>query len=227
MPDYSNPPSITVIFGKSGSCKTSFAFAYLLNVRGVACRFIFDDRGQAAKRLRLKPCGTLEECNAALATRWVCFNPHARYPGERLPEAFRWFCDWAFQVSVGRPGRKILLVDEIWQWSNSRKPVPPELENVIRTGRTEGLELLTATHSPREYHELIRSQATEFVAFNTIEPKQLESIEPYWTDVGAAAKLSVGEFLAFNRESGATLAGRLEPGWPPGRFIVCQVRCTG
>lgn len=185
----------------------------------MACRFIFDDRGQAAARLRLKPCGTEEECLAALDTRWVCFNPHAGYPGERLPEAFQWFCKFAFERSRMGPGRKILLVDEIWQWSNSRKAVPPELENVIRTGRTEGLELLTATHSPREYHELIRSQATEFVAFNTIEPAQLESIEPYWPGVDAAAALPSGHFLAFNRETGGTLAGRLEPGWPPGRFL--------
>ncbi|MGB7767420.1 MAG: hypothetical protein WBN22_01005 [Verrucomicrobiia bacterium] len=219
MPDYSNPPSITVIFGRSGSCKTTFAFAYLLNVQGVACRFIFDDRGQAAARLKLRPCGTPEECYADLATRWVCFNPHARYRGEQLPEAFRWFCNFAFEASRSGRGRKILLVDEIWQWSNSRRPVPPELENVIRTGRTEGLELLTATHSPREYHELIRSQATEFVAFNTVEPAQLESIEPYWPGVAAAAALPNGHFLAYNRETGGTLSGALERGWPPGRFI--------
>ena len=115
MPDYSNPPNITVIFGKAGSCKTSFAFSYLLNVKNVACRFIFDDRGQAAARLRLKPCGDVDECNAALGTRWVCFNPHAGYGGDRFPEAFRWFCDFTFQASRRGPGRKILLVDEIWQ----------------------------------------------------------------------------------------------------------------
>ena len=61
--------------------------------------------------------------------------------------------------------------------------------------------------------------ATEFVAFNTVEPSQLESIEPYWPGVEAAADLPAGHFLAFNPESGGTLAGRMEPGWPPGRFI--------
>ena len=222
MPDYSLPSCITLIFGKGGSCKTTFAFAYLLNVLA-ACRFIFDDRGQASTRLKLKACTTLRELELALLTRWVCFNPHIMFPGARLPDGFLWFLNWVFEVSKRGPGKKILFVDELWQWSNSRRPVPPELENVIRTGRTEGLELLSATHSPREYHELIRSQATEFIAFNTIEPAQLESIEPYWSGVEAAARLQAGQFLAYDRNSGGTAAGMLEPGWPPGRFLPVEV----
>jgi hypothetical protein len=169
---------------------------------------IFDDRGQAAARLKLRPCGTARECELAVPTGWVCFNPHVMWSGAKLPEAFRWFCHWAFEVSKRGPGKKILMVDELWQWSHSRKPVPPELENVIRTGRTEGLEFLSATHSPREYHELIRSQATEFVAFNTIEPAQLDAIRPYWSGVDKAAELPKFHWLAFNRDSGAELAGQ-------------------
>ena len=66
---------------------------------------------------------------------------------------------------------------------------------------------MSATHSPREYHELIRSQATEFVAFNTVEPVQLDSIRPYWPGVEKAAELPKFHYLAFNRNSGAELAG--------------------
>lgn len=209
MPDYSRPSSITLIFGQSSSGKTTFAFSYLLNVRGVACRFIFDDRGQAAARLKLKPCGTARECELALATGWVCFNPHVAFPGERYSGAFPWFCDWTMDCCKRGPGRKIVMIDELWEYSHSRKPVPPKLENIIRTGRTEGLEFLSATHSPKEYHELIRSQATEFVAFNTIEPAQLDSIRPYWPGVVKAADLPKGHYLAFNRDSRGELAGRM------------------
>ena len=205
MPDYSLPSCITLIFGQSSSGKTTFAFSYLLNVKA-ACRFIFDDRGQAAARLKLKPCGTARECEAAVPTRWVCFNPHVMFPGAKLPDAFRWFCSWAFEVSKRGPGKKVLFVDELWQWCDSRT-CPEELENVVRTGRIENLELVSATQRPREYHVTIRSQCTEFVAFNTVEPAELDAIRPYWSGVDKAAKLPKGSYLAFNRDSGAELAG--------------------
>jgi DNA helicase HerA-like ATPase len=207
MPDYSLPNCITLIFGKSSSGKTTLAFRYLLNVPA-ACRFIFDDRGQAAQRLKLKACGTARECELALPTRWVCFNPHIMFPGHKLPDAFRWFLHWVFEVCKRGPGKKVLFVDELWQWADQRS-MPEQLENVVRTGRTEGLELLSATHCPREYHCLIRSQCTEFIAFNTVEPAELDAIRPYWIGVERASALPRGHFLAYNRESGAELAGRL------------------
>jgi hypothetical protein len=191
-----------------GSCgKTSFAFRYLLNVPA-ACRFIFDDRGQAAVRLKLKPCGTAKECEAALSTRWVCFNPHVMFPGEKLKDAFRWFCQWTFDCSRRGPGKKVLFVDELWQWCDAQS-IPAELENVARTGRVEGLELLTATHSPRDYHRDLRRLVTEWVCFNMVEPKDLEAVRPYYAGVDKIAQLPRGAFIAYNRESGAELAGRV------------------
>jgi hypothetical protein len=41
------------------------------------------------------------------------------------------------------------------------------------------------------------------------EPAELEAVEPYWPGVVKAAQLPQGSFLAFNRDSGEELAGRV------------------
>lgn len=208
MSDYSLPSNITLVFGAPSTGKTSFAFRYLLNAPA-ACRFIFDDQGQAAKRLQLRACHTDNDCEKALASRWVCFNPHLMFPGAKLEKGFQWFCHWVYEVSKRGPGRKIFFVDELWQWQDPRSGIPPQLETVLRTGRIEGLDFLTCTHCPRDYHVKIRSWVTEWVCFNTIEPAELEAVRPYYPRVDQAAKLPPGSFLAYNRVSGAELAGRV------------------
>jgi len=207
MRDYTNPKCITLIFGQGDCGKTSFAYRYLLNAP-FACRFIFDEDGQAAQRLRLKMSGTARECEAALASRWVCFNPHVMFPGDKLKDAFRWFCNWAFQTSERGPGRKVFFVDELWQWCDARS-MPAQLDTVNRIGRHVGLELLTATHRPRDYHSDLRSQVTEWVCFNCIEPADLDAVRPYYAGVDKVATLAKGHFIAYNRKNGAELAGKL------------------
>ena len=205
--DYSLPLIITLVVGQGSSGKTTFCIRYLLNAP-FACRFIFDDRGQVADRLRLKACGTARECEDALSTRWVCFNPHVMFPGEKLKAGFRWFCQWAFDCSQRGPGRKVLFADEVWQWQDGLS-IPPEFENAARTGRIHGLELLTATHSPRDYHRDIRRLVTEWVCFNICEKDDLDSIRNYYAGVDKVRALQKGQFLAYNRDSGAELAGRV------------------
>ena len=156
MPDYSLPPCVTLVFGRSGSGKTSFAFRYLVNVTAeqpanhnpAACVFIFDWKLEASVRLGLAPCGTAAQCEAAVATRWVVFNPAVMFQ-ERQRDAFRWFCHWVFEVSRRGPGKKVLFVDELWKFVDTNS-LPAELEKVARMGRSENLELLTATQHPRD-----------------------------------------------------------------------------
>ncbi len=207
MPDYTNPLRITLVVGQGSCGKTTFAFRYLLNVMA-ACRFIFDDRGQAADRLKLRHVGTARDCELSLSTRWVCFNPHIMFPGAKLKDGFRWFCHWAFEASKRGPGRKILFVDELWQWCDAYR-IPEELENVARTGRTENLELITATHSPGDYHKDLRRLVTEWVCFNMVEDRDLEYVRPYFPGVDKVQSLPRGHFIAYNRESNTELAGRL------------------
>jgi len=87
--------------------------------------------------------------------------------------------------------------------------MPPELENVARTGRVEGLGLLTATHSPRDYHRDLRRLVTEWVCFNMVEPKDLEAVRPYYSGVDKSRSCRMARLSRNNRESGAELAGRV------------------
>ena len=200
------PACQTLIVGRSGSGKTTFALRYLLNV-SAACRFIFDDRGQAAARLRLRPARTAIEVEEALATHWVCFDPHGMFPG-RLPEAFRWFCAWCYDVSQRGPGKKVLLVDEVWRWCDSWK-IPQELANIVQTGRIHGLELCCCTQMPNKLPEAITNEATELVCFSLQGANGLDRVADKGADSDAVAALPKGSFLAYNCDSGRSLAERL------------------
>ena len=207
MSDWSKPLVLTLVAGQGDSGKTTACFRYLLN-QPAAAYFIFDDRGQAAQRLSMRHCNTQKECEAALATRWVCFNPNFMFPGSKLYDGFRWFCKWALAVSQRGTGRKILFVDELWQWVDARSS-PDELQDVVRTGRAEELELLNATHSPSEFHISIRRLVTEWICFGMKEPRDLDAVRPYFSGVDRCRNLKKGEFIAYNRNSGGELAGKI------------------
>ncbi len=215
MPDYSLPPCVTLVFGRSGSGKTTLAFLYLLNrlkeqlanTDPAACVFIFDWKLEAAQRLGVAPCGTAAQCEAAVPSRVVCFNPAVMFQ-ERQRDAFRWFCHWAFEVSRRGPGRKILFVDELWKFVDTNS-LPAELEKVARMGRCENLELLTATQHPRDYHRDLRAEVTEWICFSMNEPGELDAVRPYFRGVDRVAELPRGSYIAYNRESGAELSGKL------------------
>lgn len=206
MADYTLPPALTLIVGMTGSGKTTFALRYLLNAN-VACRFIFDDLGRAAVRLRLKPVYTSAELEAALAGRWVVFNPHRMFPGD-TKNGFRFFCRWTYDVSRRGPGKKLFLADEVWQWQTNNV-IPSELALVVQTGREENLELVCATQLPHRVNASITGQATELVCFRLQERLALDCVQGLGADRDCVAGLPLGSFSSLNRMSAATLAGRL------------------
>ena len=219
MPDYSLPSSVTLTFGQSSSGKTTFNLAYLLNAR-VVCRFIFDWKEvEFSRRLCQRSVTNERECELALASRYVCFNPIPDW-GADLFGALDWFGSWAIKASQRAPGPKIFSVDELWKFTDARKEPPHSVDEIVRgIARPHGLQFLSATQHPRDYHRNIRAEVTEWICFNTVEPGDLDSVKPYFDGVEAAATLAKGEFIAYNRDSGGILHGMLEPGWPPGRFL--------
>jgi hypothetical protein len=206
MSDFTLPPANTLIVGMTGSGKSTFAFRYLLNVNS-ACNFIFDDLGRAATRLRIRPAYTARECEAALQTRWVVFNPHRMFPGD-MKNAFHRFCQWVFDCARRGPGKKLLLVDEVWQWQTNQE-MPRELALCVQTGREEALELVCCTQLPHKVNASITGQATELVCFRLAEPLALARVRELGADVDVVSKLPLGAFVSYNRLSGGSLAGRV------------------
>ena len=204
--DYHNPPSVTLICGKGQSGKTSFAYKYLINiVRACAAVFIYDPSGQSAHRLNLPWLRTVAELESAKPHKWLCFNPHAMFPAEKLTEAGPWFFRWALESSKTGRGRKILFVDELWNECSPHQ-VPDALLAVIKTGRFWGLDFVGVTHRPREFPIALRTNVTEWVIFHTAEPEEIKTLCEYYPNAVAAAALPTrGQCLAYNRDSGAEM----------------------
>lgn len=223
MPDYSLPSCNTLVFGRQGSGKTTFCFRYLANAAAeqeanpnpAACIFIFDWKLEASQRLGITPCGTAAQCEAAIQTRWVVFNPFVMFQAEPGKEpadrrAFNWFCHWTYEVCKRGPGKKIIFVDEHAQFVENRADrLPAELETIIRQGRGENIELLMSTQFPKDYARPIRASVTEWVCFSTTEPDDLDAVRPYFRGVDAVASLPRGSFIGYNRDSGKQLAGKM------------------
>ncbi len=228
--DHSLPPSVSLVVGRSGSGKTSFCYRLIVNAltpqdanpEPAACVFIYDWKREAEIRLGIPAVTSLAGCEASLERRIVVFNPHPMFPGttlvkppeggEKVPNDYRhgvrWFCDWVFEVSKRGPGRKIVYLDELREFQ-SVFYLPHEIGRIARLGRAAGLQLLTSTQFPRDYHKDLRSSVTEWICFSVTEPVELDAIRPYFSGVDAAASLKRGEFVAFNRDSGAMLRSKL------------------
>jgi hypothetical protein len=190
----------------TGSGKTTFAIRYLLNVTA-ACRFVFDDLGQVAARLKRPQAGTASELEAALASKWVLFNPHRMFPGD-VTAAFAFFCQWSFDASRRGPGKKVFVADEVWRWC-SPNAIPRELAIIAQMGRAETLELMCATQLPHKVHASITGQATELICFRLDERLALDRVAELGANPAQIQALPLGSFQALNRLSRATLAGQV------------------
>ena len=206
MADFTLPPANTLIVGMTGCGKSTFAYRYLVNANA-ACCFIFDDLGRAATRLKIAPVFFEKQCEAALQARWVLFNPHRMFPGA-TKDAFRWFCQWVYAASRRGPGKKLFLVDEVWQWQSNLE-MPRELALCVQTGREENLELVCATQLPHKVNASVTGQATELVCFRLNEPLALNRVRELGAEAEIVKNLPLGEFVSYNRLDSGLLAGKV------------------
>lgn len=98
---------------------------------------------------------------------------------------------------------------------------------VNRLGESKTSRWCWGTQYPRDYARTIRKEMTKWICFNINEPDNLNAVRPYFPGVDAVAELPRGGFIAINRESGATMRGRLfQPfflfivqRWPDFKFL--------
>jgi hypothetical protein len=196
----------TLVAGKSGSGKTTFALRYLVNAE-LACRFCWDADGQIAQRLGLPNAHTVEECELGIGDGFVCFDPNRLFPGNHA-KGFAWFIAWAYAWSGRIQGRKLILVDEAWRYCDPNK-IPPSLAECIQTGRVRRLDMMFCTQRPTRLNGSITNEATEVVSFALQGPNELKIVGGLGVDVDAVAGLPRGSYLATNCDSGASMRGRV------------------
>ena len=203
--DFENRREVVGVFGVSGSGKTTFALRLLVGREYVA-RFVFDWDGQVAARLALPPAHSRSDCETALATGFVLFDPNREWPG-RHSEAFSWFCGWAFEASGRGPGRKILVVDEVWRYLDNWR-IPEPLQACVQTGRVRGLDLLFATQRPNRLNETLSGELTESVCFRIGGERSLKVLEGLGFETEEVSSLPLGAFVSVDAD-GHELRGRL------------------
>jgi len=211
--DFTLQPKLTLIVGMTGSGKTTFVNRYLLNDQSAACRFIFDDLNRTWPRLKLPPSYTQRQLESSLASRWSAFNPLRLFPGD-TKTALRWWCRWVFHAASRGPGKKMVVIPEVWRHCNP-DTIPVELALLAQAGRELNVELIVDTQRPEQVNASITGGATELVCFKLISDQALRAVEKLWRDSGIAAPretvaaLPLGTFIAWNRLSGGSLAGKL------------------
>jgi hypothetical protein len=230
MSDWSLPPSLTLVFGRSGSGKTTFALRYLANAVTVqaanpspaAAIFIFDWKLEASSRFGIPAITTEYGFEQALESRVVIFNPHPMFPGDRVITSptgekilndqcagLRWFCKRVFECCQRGPGKKIVYIDEPKESGVNKFCVPPEFGRIVRAGRSENLELVCSTQYPRDFHADVRGGVTEWICFNADEEAELECVRQYFAQVDRVKHFKPGQFIAYNRTSRAILQASL------------------
>lgn len=199
--------AVTLVAGRSGSGKSTFALRYLVNAPGMACRFLFDPRGEFTARLQLPASRSGADLEGALGEQWVIFDPGGMFPGNPAG-AFRFFCRWVFTVCQRGPGRKVLLIDEVWKYCTPQA-IPLELAECVQEGRKVSLDLMFATQRPNVLNESITNEVTEAVCFALSGPNAVRTMAGLDVPEEVSLALVNGQFYAVNRDSGGTLRGRV------------------
>jgi energy-coupling factor transporter ATP-binding protein EcfA2 len=95
-----------------------------------------------------------------------------------------------------------IVVDEA-SLLGSPQRIHPELDKLLRLGRTKGLDIFLTAHRPQDLHGITFSLADTFCFFHTTHPRDLEKIESYTSSELAARvqQLAKHQFVCWTVEA--------------------------
>jgi hypothetical protein len=100
-------------------------------------------------------------------------------------------------------------VDEAWRHISPRG-LPDEVLEVVKNGRKAGLQSVWLSQEPREMNETILAESTEIVCFRLDGLNSLGRLGDYnFPQQEALPGLAKGQFIAWNKQSGAVKTGKL------------------
>lgn len=200
-------PGCTAVYGMSGTGKTVFACRWLAGRKDLACRFVFQEpKRDIIERWGLSDAGNEADLLCAVEDGFCIFWPGEMFAGD-WNTALDWFCGWSYQIAATLPGRKILMVDEVWKYVSPHS-IPKSLNLWIQDGRSFGCETLFATQQPNRINESIVGAATETVCFRLKGRNALKTVSDLGFDPDEIRHLPDGHFVAMG-ETGGELRGKL------------------
>ena len=195
--------------GVSTFGKSTAVMKYLVTDRGLTTRFIFDPHPvkKMADAMRLDCAETEDDLWPATEEGFACFDPGLSFPGDKKP-ALEWFARWAYERAQLLPGRKALVVDEVWRYQ-SAQTIPQPLAEWIQDGAKFGMECLFATQVPNKLNSAITANLSEIICFRLQERNALDWAEDFGFDREELRQLQQGKFVALNLFSGGFLRGQV------------------
>lgn len=190
-----------LITGGSGTGKTTYFLALVQGWK--AQQFIFDHEGEFSHRTKTRPCVRVNDFKGPV----ICFDPAWCFPG-KTPEAFSFFCDFAFTYATKKKGKKVFCCDELQKLiGTSKDEIPPELCTILETGRRYELDFCAISQSPNLIHTRVRNQLTEIVCFRQIDERATRFVESL--GIVSPQTLKPGEFVRLDVNTGKQTKGKV------------------
>lgn len=180
-------------FGTGGSGKST---AQRKRIEGQKARyyFIFDHKHEYGTKFGKKYCYSLDDLvKATAAGGWIVFDPCVMFKSDKIA-AFKFFCNFVYEVSGELKGRKIFICDEVHRFV-SHGERPEEFLCIMDDGRNFCLDVMCICQAGNSIHNEVRNQITEAYTFRQSDENAIKWLCGNGYDETQIRALRPGEYL--------------------------------